>query len=1012
MNIMNLPIARPRKPVVHAFNKPFVLAAVIFGTATSACLPQNCAPQPSGLVGWWRGEGTYSDPIGGITGSPTGDTSFVSGEVGLCFQFDGNGDAVQLGSPSSLYLQDFTIEAWIKRFSTSASSLVTPDAELFCFGAGGYGFGMWNDGRLFLTEVNVDNIAVGIGINDLNFHHVAVTKSGTLVIFYIDGVAYNVPAYNSTFSFSSDVAIGARGDNLNNSFFGLIDDLSVYNRALSASEIQSIYNAGKAGKCRPVDPPLIVTGPQGQTADVGAIVTFRALVAGDALSFQWHRYTTNLPGATNNSLVLTNVQFADAGPYSLFVSNSAGTATSSEAVLDVEPTPPCAAVPSGLVSWWSGQGTAADQFGTNDGIIVNNATFSAGEVELGFQFDGNGDAIALGTQANLQMQNFTIEGWVRRASLSASSLVSPDAELFSCGHGGYAFGMWSDGRLFLSKADFDNLPSTLTVSDLNFHHVAVTKTNGVVVFYIDGVSNGTPAYNSVFSFSTPVAIGARGDNFFNSFYGSIDEISIYSRALSQSEIQGIYNANLSGKCGIVPTILTQPVSQRVVPGTSVRFAADTRGNSPVYYQWRLNGSAIAGATSRSLVITNAQPSLAGNYSLRVTNSLGSAVSSNANLRVDVVFAFGNGLPLTNSQANFGGAVTIQLQNVYSNGIIFYTLDGSTPSFASTEYSAPFVITHNAVLRSLGYSADFFESGEMDPVSIQILPAYTLATTTSGGGSISLNPPGGSYLQGSTVNITATNAPGWTFLQWLGDVTGTNTTTSLVMTRNKSVRAVFGTTLNTTAAGNGTVSANPSGRVYPYGTVVSLSAIPQAGSYFALWGNAASGNTNPLSFLITNANPMVSSLFGSVAAGQASLTVVPIGKGQVSVNPRANEYTMGQGITITASPSVGQTFLGWSGDAGGAQNPLSTTMSQNKLIYAIFSENPVLSVQAAYEGLKPEGFVVTLNGTFGAPYQIGASTNLSNWTNLAILTNTFGTSQYLDFGATNFDHMFYRATLLQ
>ena len=77
----------------------------------------------------------------------------------------------------------------------------------------------------------------------------AVTKLGTTVVFYVDGMAYPAPPYNTTFNFATAAAIGARGDNLANSFLGTIDEVSVYSRSLSALEIQGIYSAGGSGKC-------------------------------------------------------------------------------------------------------------------------------------------------------------------------------------------------------------------------------------------------------------------------------------------------------------------------------------------------------------------------------------------------------------------------------------------------------------------------------------------------------------------------------------------------------------------------------------------------------------------------------------------------------------------------------------------------------------------------------------------------------------------------------------------
>ncbi len=56
--------------------------------------------------------------------------------------------------------------------------------------------------------------------------------------------------YNPAFSFGTNIAIGARSDaNLLNSFFGNVDELSIFNTPLTASQIKAIYNAGAAGKC-------------------------------------------------------------------------------------------------------------------------------------------------------------------------------------------------------------------------------------------------------------------------------------------------------------------------------------------------------------------------------------------------------------------------------------------------------------------------------------------------------------------------------------------------------------------------------------------------------------------------------------------------------------------------------------------------------------------------------------------------------------------------------------------
>jgi Concanavalin A-like lectin/glucanases superfamily len=106
--------------------------------------------------------------------------------------------------------------------------------------------------ELFLTRVGLDGVLQGVIIPNTNWHHVAVTKSQGAVVFYLDGVGTKVAtSYDPGFSFATSLSIGIRADILEDAFPGLIDEVEIYNRALSASEILMIFNAGSAGKCKP-----------------------------------------------------------------------------------------------------------------------------------------------------------------------------------------------------------------------------------------------------------------------------------------------------------------------------------------------------------------------------------------------------------------------------------------------------------------------------------------------------------------------------------------------------------------------------------------------------------------------------------------------------------------------------------------------------------------------------------------------------------------------------------------
>src|SRR5882724_4384063 len=248
---MRTHIELPRFTITKLLCNAGVVGVLMLGIYANSLQAQTCVTAPSGLVGWWSGEGNALDLLGTNNGTLFGNTTFGAGEAGQAFVFDGSGDAVQLGNPVSLRLQDFTIEAWVKRGSTSKVSLTPGGGTIFGYGDNGYLLGLLDDGHVFLSQVGTSAVISSVQITDLAWHHVAVTKVGTTVVFYVDGVANPAPAFGAVFTFyNSTASIGALvGISPYNTFLGMIDELDVFNRALTVAEIQSIFNVGSAGKC-------------------------------------------------------------------------------------------------------------------------------------------------------------------------------------------------------------------------------------------------------------------------------------------------------------------------------------------------------------------------------------------------------------------------------------------------------------------------------------------------------------------------------------------------------------------------------------------------------------------------------------------------------------------------------------------------------------------------------------------------------------------------------------------
>ncbi|MFP4163866.1 MAG: InlB B-repeat-containing protein [Chitinispirillaceae bacterium] len=143
------------------------------------------------------------------------------------------------------------------------------------------------------------------------------------------------------------------------------------------------------------------------------------------------------------------------------------------------------------------------------------------------------------------------------------------------------------------------------------------------------------------------------------------------------------------------------------------------------------------------------------------------------------------------------------------------------------------------------------------------------------------------------------------------------------------------TLDMSVSGSGAVARSPQASSYDSGTSVSLTATPAQGYVFTGWGGDASGTDNPLSVTM-NSNKTITASFAAQTVS-CSLTVGVQGEGTVAKSPEAAEYESGSVVELTASPEDGYEFSGWSGDASGADNPLSFTMENNSTVTATFTQ---------------------------------------------------------------------------
>ncbi|HLL76207.1 MAG TPA: Ig-like domain-containing protein, partial [Pyrinomonadaceae bacterium] len=217
----------------------------------------------------------------------------------------------------------------------------------------------------------------------------------------------------------------------------------------------------------------------------------------------------------------------------------------------------CQAPPADMVAWYTADGHANDIAGatSENGALQNGATFDTGKVGQAFKFDGADDIVTVSPPGALDItgSQLTIDGWIKPAANTTAFYFGRSA---SSDHPYVAYfvaGSGHDDVHIITKTSQDN-------TNLEYHtgytppvgdwtHLAFVYDGAAMKLYANGaqVFSGARTGN-LLSSTLPFAIGNRVNDPIASFNGLIDEVEVFSRALSAGEIQAIYGANGGGKC--------------------------------------------------------------------------------------------------------------------------------------------------------------------------------------------------------------------------------------------------------------------------------------------------------------------------------------------------------------------------------------------------------------------------------------------------------------------------------
>jgi hypothetical protein len=452
---------------------------------------QTCIQPPPDMTGWWPGDGNTNDIAGDRNAVLKNGATFGAGQVGQGFILDGIDDFVDVPHHPALNVGtgDFTVDLWVY-FNTTDGEQVLVEKYVENFESTPPGW--------FLTKLEGNSLRFGTGpalpdhgvdsppllLPTNMWIHFAARRSGGVASIFVNGEEVATGPFVDNTDSDSSLKFGHRGSPSDTpgslderGFFlnGRIDEVELFvGRALSDAEIQAIFDAGTAGKCK--------------------------------------------------------------GP-----------------VVCVQP-------PSGLVSWWPGDGNADDIAGSNDGTLVGGATFGVGEVGQAFDSNGATGVMEVSDSESVTLASeFTIDLWFKVRSFGPTGFVIAGHDEggghtkkwtidYGTGEPTGLFGAqvltfhWNSpslGPVFLAPASFTPLVH-------RWYHLAVTKGGSTYTIYIDGVA--VSSETSDYPIQNPGApltlLGAEG----LIMDGFVDEFEIFNRALSPVEIEVMFDAGSAGKC--------------------------------------------------------------------------------------------------------------------------------------------------------------------------------------------------------------------------------------------------------------------------------------------------------------------------------------------------------------------------------------------------------------------------------------------------------------------------------
>ncbi|MCF8321525.1 MAG: T9SS type A sorting domain-containing protein [Flavobacterium sp.] len=708
-----------------------IVAQMSFAQGLPSYVPTN------GLVGYWGFNGNADDQSGNAkNGTVTGATltSDRFGSANSAYNFSGAAQFITCPSISELNgSSSASFSLWVKINGNNlwtncnlgcAQYLLSRDGD---FSSTNIGINYGPVNKLFGGRVGSNGSGIGTGstntypVPQSTWHHIVFNIGGGFLKLYVDGVFNSSSVFNGVMpSSSSNLFFGKQPVGRFEYYLnGFLDDIGIWNRALTQEEITALYQGCALS---------VTTQPTNQATNLSNNAQFTVVSSDPDATYQWQtdlgvgfqnisnagQYT----GATTSALTIANTTLSNNNQlFRCVIAKASCTDTSSVATLIVNEAISSYVPADGLVGYWPFNGNANDESGNGNNGTVNGATLATdrfGNNNKAYYFNGQSSITVNSTNQISNNINdelsisvwFKLDSYFNGISSTFSPLISKNGPYWHQ----YEFFVTSTAIGFWGPNIYQEQGVNFQFNLNNWNNVIIVFKSGIIKYYLNSVLVGTntvPVSSLQPSSNSVLEMGMDTANQVEYLNGSLDDIGIWNRALTQEEITQLYTTTPA------PTALSQTFCGPTTVASLVATGTDLK-----WYITETGGTALASdvtLASGTYYVSQTLNNLESDRTEVVVTINEAQITASAN-----TVSSGTEVNLTASTSLSGSVTSVLPSNLQTGLMAFYPFNGNANDTS--------INGNNPTINTIQYAAD--RNGNANSAGLFLGEQYAIVPNSS------------------------------------------------------------------------------------------------------------------------------------------------------------------------------------------------------------------------------------------------------------------------------------------